>query len=182
MYSVYCPWSKSLSPEANAKSVTNLTPSVTNPASSVTIRIPTLHTLARRRSATDLQLQPALYQINRQTSTKKSPSKPLSTTMPAKRGRPLSGESDSAAVNHRREQVRERVRQHCLRQRAMVATDRNISTAQQEQGDSVVNLTPVEEEEAAATLVLLGMRKSTRPRYTTRLFRWATTAERRRCR
>jgi hypothetical protein len=80
--------------------------------------------------------------------------------MPAKRGRPLSGESDSAAVNHRREQVRERVRQHRLRQREIRSTGTQASVAQQEQSDHIFNLTTVEEEEAAATLVSLGMRKS----------------------
>jgi len=79
--------------------------------------------------------------------------------MPVKRGRPLSGESDSAAVNRRREQVRERVRQHRLRQKEIQPTDTQPSIAQQEQGDHIVNLTTVEEEEAAATLVSLGMRK-----------------------
>lgn len=79
--------------------------------------------------------------------------------MPVKRGRPLSGESDSAAVNRRREQVRERVRQHRLRQRETQLIDTQPSVAQQEQGDHIVNLTTVEEEEAAATLVSLGMRK-----------------------
>lgn len=80
--------------------------------------------------------------------------------MPAKRGRPLSGESDSALVNHRREQVRERVRQHRLRQKEMRSTEAQASVAQQEQSDHIVNLTTVEEEEAATTLVSLGMRKS----------------------
>ena len=79
--------------------------------------------------------------------------------MPAKRGRPLSGESDSAVVNRRREQVRERVRQHRLRQKEIKSTDTQPSVAQQEQSDHIVNLTTVEEEEAAATLVSLGMRK-----------------------
>ena len=72
--------------------------------------------------------------------------------MPVKRGRPLSGESDSAAVNRRREQVRERVRQHRLRQKETQSTYTQPSVAQQEQGDHIVNLTSVEEEEASGPI------------------------------
>lgn len=82
--------------------------------------------------------------------------------MPAKRGRPLLGESDSSAVNRRREQVRERMRQLRMRQRESIITPSHTSIAQLEQTESIVNLPSVAEEEAAVTLLSLGMRKSFR--------------------
>lgn len=80
--------------------------------------------------------------------------------MPAKRGRPLSSESDNIAVNRRREQVRERVRQHRIRQREEQTQQPVVTSAQYEQGESIINLSSVEEEEAVETSPALGMRKS----------------------
>ena len=80
--------------------------------------------------------------------------------MPEKRGRPLSGESDSAAVNRRREQVRERMRQLRMRQRETSAQQARVTSAQHEQSDSFIALPSVEEEEAATTSMSLGIRKS----------------------
>ena len=80
--------------------------------------------------------------------------------MPGKRGRPLSGESDSAAINHRREQVRERVRQLRLRQRQTQAVGVPTSTVQHEQSEHIIDLPFVAAEEAAATSPAVGVRTS----------------------
>lgn len=52
------------------------------------------------------------------------------------------------------------MRQLRLRQRATGTQGSQPTPAQQEQGDDIVNLTTVEEEEAAATLLSMGIRKS----------------------
>ena len=80
--------------------------------------------------------------------------------MPTKRGRgrPLSGESDSAAVNRRREQVRERMRKH--RERSRHVPTATSSFAQQEQGEDIISLPSIKEQDVAATLLSLGMRPS----------------------
>ena len=80
--------------------------------------------------------------------------------MPAKRGRPLSGESDNPKVDRRRQLERERQQRRRIRQRLATEAQTPVSTAQEEQGDQITSLTTVEEEEAATTLLSLGMRKS----------------------
>lgn len=78
--------------------------------------------------------------------------------MSAKRGRPLSEQSQSEVVNHRRELGRRRRQQHYERVRAARNHARPITTAQLEQGEQIINLTPTEEESAATTLLQLGLR------------------------
>ena len=80
--------------------------------------------------------------------------------MSAKRGRPLSGESDSVTVNHRRQQVRERMRRLRQRQRATDNYTTTTTIAQSQQCENIISLPSVAEEEAAATLLSLGLRKS----------------------
>lgn len=63
-------------------------------------------------------------------------------------------------MNRPRELVRERVRQYRLRQRAECASRSQTTTVQHEQGEEIVNLTTVEEEEATATSLFIGMRNS----------------------
>ena len=79
--------------------------------------------------------------------------------MPGKRGRPISGESDHADVNHRRELDRERQRRRRERLRTVVASRRVERTTEQlEQGEQIINLTISAENEAATTLLQLGLR------------------------
>ena len=79
--------------------------------------------------------------------------------MPGKRGRPISGESDHADVNHRRELDRERQRRRRERLRTVGASRRVERTTEQlEQGEQIINLTISAENEAATTLLQLGLR------------------------
>jgi uncharacterized metal-binding protein len=79
--------------------------------------------------------------------------------MPNKRGRPISGESDSADVNHRRELERERQRRRRERLRTVGATRRVERVLEQlEQGERIIDLPTIAEENAAATLLQLGLR------------------------
>lgn len=78
--------------------------------------------------------------------------------MSPKRGRPLSGDSDSVAVNRRREQVRERMRR--LRQRQQDLHTGTVTSVQQAQEERIVNLPTIEEHQAAETLLALGVRSS----------------------
>lgn len=79
--------------------------------------------------------------------------------MPGKRGRPISGESDHADVNHRRELDRERQRRRRERLRTVGASRRVERTTEQlEQGEQIINLTTSAEDEAATTLLQLGLR------------------------
>ena len=77
-----------------------------------------------------------------------------------KRGRPLSGESNDPKVERRRMLERLRQQRRRERERSRSADDAGISTAQRAQGDQVVTLPSVAEEDAAITLLSLGMRKS----------------------
>lgn len=78
--------------------------------------------------------------------------------MASKRGRPVLDDSGDAAVERRRMQTRERVRQ--LRQRQREGHNRTTarSAEQLEQGEQIINLTTSAEENAAATLLQLGLR------------------------
>jgi hypothetical protein len=79
--------------------------------------------------------------------------------MPNKRGRPISGESDSAGVNHRRELERERQRRRRERLRTVGTTRRVERVPEQlEQGEQIIDLPTIAEENAAATLLQLGLR------------------------
>ena len=79
--------------------------------------------------------------------------------MPGKRGRPISRESDHADVNHRRELDRERQRRRRERLRTVGASRRVERTTEQlEQGEQIINLTISAENEAATTLLQLGLR------------------------
>ena len=80
--------------------------------------------------------------------------------MPAKRGRPLSRESDDVAISYRRRQVRERVRRLRQRQSETQIQPPPVTEAQQRQCENIINLPSVAEEEAFATLPSLGLRKS----------------------
>lgn len=79
--------------------------------------------------------------------------------MPLKRGRPLSGESNDPGVDRRR--ILDRLRQQRRRERERTdnAIRAEVSIAQREQGDNIVTLPSIEEEDAAVTLLSLGMRK-----------------------
>ena len=79
--------------------------------------------------------------------------------MPAKRGRPLSGESTDPALNRRRLLDRQRQQRRYERQQAAkTATQSGPSTQQLHQGERVVDLTTTAEEDAAVTLTQLGLR------------------------
>jgi ABC-type molybdenum transport system ATPase subunit/photorepair protein PhrA len=72
--------------------------------------------------------------------------------MPNKRGRPISGESDSAGVNYRRELERERQRRRRERLRTVGITRRVERVLEQlEQGEQIIDLPTIAEENAAAT-------------------------------
>lgn len=78
--------------------------------------------------------------------------------MASKRGRPILDDDRDAAIERRRLQTRERVRQ--LRQRQREASSRTVarSAEQLQQGEQIVSLTTSAEENAAATLLQLGLR------------------------
>jgi hypothetical protein len=78
--------------------------------------------------------------------------------MAPKRGRPISGESGDIRLDTRRAQVRQRVRELRLRRRAEAGPSVQRTPAQLAQGESIINFTTAEEEEAATTLVQLGLR------------------------
>jgi hypothetical protein len=79
--------------------------------------------------------------------------------MPNKRGRPISGESDSADVNHCCELERERQRRRRERLRIVGVTRRVERVPEQlEQGEQIIDLLTIAEENAAATLLQLGLR------------------------
>jgi hypothetical protein len=79
--------------------------------------------------------------------------------MSNKRGRPISAESDSADVNHCRELERERQRRCRERLRTVGATRRVERVLEQlEQGEQIIDLPTIAEENAAATLLQLGLR------------------------
>ena len=80
--------------------------------------------------------------------------------MPAKRGRPISSESNSLQVDRRRRVDRLRQQQRRQRQKGQDNPYLQVSQAQQEQYERIISLPSVEEEDAAATLLSLGMRKS----------------------
>src|SRR2546421_488697 len=85
-----------------------------------------------------------------------------------KRGRPMSGETGDAAIQQRRQQTAERVRQHRERRRAAAAAATAAATAamaimvpqtrQQSQQVEAIAERPFEEQEAAQTLLELGLR------------------------
>ena len=79
--------------------------------------------------------------------------------MPNKRGRPLSGESDDPKIDRRRQLDRARQKRRRERQEGE-SSGRQISPPQHAQIESIINISSVEEEEAATTLLSLAMRKS----------------------
>lgn len=78
--------------------------------------------------------------------------------MSSKRGRPLSGEGNDPAVERRRQLTRERVRQHRLRRTHVNGHANRPSEEQLHQSEHIVDLTLTEQEQAATTLLQLGLR------------------------
>ena len=78
--------------------------------------------------------------------------------MASKRGRPILEDDRDAATELRRMRTRERMRQ--LRQRQREANNSTLarSTEQLAQGEQIINFTTSTEEDAAATLLQLGLR------------------------
>lgn len=78
--------------------------------------------------------------------------------MASKRGRPILEDDRDAAIERRRIQTRERMRQ--LRQRQREGNDSIAArTAEQlAQGEQIINFTTSTEDDAAATLLQLGLR------------------------
>jgi hypothetical protein len=78
--------------------------------------------------------------------------------MASKRGRPILEDDKDAATELRRMRTRERMRQLRQRQREANNSTTARSTEQLAQGEQIINFTTSSEEDAAATLLQLGLR------------------------
>ena len=78
--------------------------------------------------------------------------------MASKRGRPILEDDKDAATELRRMRTRERMRQLRQRQREANNSTTVRSTEQLAQGEQIINFTTSSEEDAAATLLQLGLR------------------------
>ena len=78
--------------------------------------------------------------------------------MASKRGRPISGESDSVVVNQQRQQARDRMRRIRRERRVQTATPAPPTSEQLQQGEHIINLSSVEEETTPQTLAQVGLR------------------------
>jgi hypothetical protein len=78
--------------------------------------------------------------------------------MPEKHNRSISNTSNDSALTRRRQLTAERNRQFRARQRALRTASTRSTQAQLQQGEQIINLIPLEEEQVLTTISSVGIR------------------------